>query len=63
MPTEKIVGILHDPEKLKSLAKQLREEAHRAEARAAELESGKATAGCQPGCWNVLSTCIYVQPL
>jgi hypothetical protein len=62
MPGEP-VGILHDPEKLKSLAKQLREEAARAEARAANIQSGKTAKGCDPGCWNILSTCIQIQPL
>jgi hypothetical protein len=56
-------GLLHTPEYLISLAKQLREEANRAEARAKNLESGNEKVGCTPGCWNTLSTCIYVQPL
>jgi hypothetical protein len=56
-------GILHTPEHLRGLAKQLRDEADRAEARASNLESGKEAVGCASGCWNVLSTCIKIQPL
>ncbi|MBK1622882.1 MULTISPECIES: hypothetical protein [Hyphomicrobiales] len=61
MATE--AGHLHQPDYLRGLAKQLREEADRAEARAKNLETGKEAVGCDPGCWNVLSTCIQVQPL
>lgn len=60
---EETAGILHRPDALRSLAKQLREEADRAEARADGLEKGVQKVGCAPGCWNTLSTCIYVQPL
>ncbi len=56
-------GILHTPDYLKSLAEQLRSEATRAEARAARLERGKEKVGCDPGCWNVMSTCIAIQPI
>lgn len=54
-------GLLHDPETLKSLAKQLREEADRAEARAEKLKSGEMEVGCAQGCWNTLSTCVYIE--
>ncbi len=57
------VGLLHDPKALHGLAKQLRSEADRAEARAKKLEAGDLKASCLPGCWNSLSTCIYIQPL
>jgi len=56
-------GLLHQPEYLQGLARQLREEADRAEARAKRLSSGEEKVGCESGCWNVLSTCIQVQPL
>lgn len=56
-------GLLHEPEHLRSLANQLRAEASRCEARASRLERGEEAVGCSPGCWNVLSTCIQVQPL
>ncbi|WP_026379724.1 hypothetical protein [Afifella pfennigii] len=56
-------GHLHQPDYLRGLAKQLRDEADRAEARAKRLESGQEKASCESGCWNVLSTCIKVQPL
>lgn len=56
-------GLLHDPETLRSLAKQLREEADRAEAKAEKLAKGVEAVGCAPGCWQILSTCIYIQPL
>ena len=61
MADEPKAGLLHQPEALKSLAKQLREEADRAEARAKALEKGTAKAMCEPGCWNCYSTCIAVQ--
>ena len=60
MPTP---GHLHEPEYLNGLAHQLREEADRAEARAKRLVAGDESASCAPGCWNILSTCIQVQPL
>lgn len=60
--TEK-VGLLHDQEYLKGLAKQLRIEADRAEARAEKLTSGEMEVGCASGCWNILSTCIKIQEL
>ena len=56
-------GLLHQPEALRALAKQLREEAERAEARAEQLKSGQMKARCAPGCWNILSTCVWIQPL
>lgn len=56
-------GHLHSPDYLRGLAKQLRDEADRAEARASRLESGAEKVACDPGCWNVLSTCIQIQPL
>lgn len=56
-------GHLHQPEYLEGLAQQLRAEADRCEARAKRLTSGEEEVGCSPGCWNVLSTCIQVQPL
>jgi hypothetical protein len=63
MSEKEVVGIFHNPEYLKGLAKQLREEAARAEARASKIESGAMAVGCASGCWNVLSTCIAIQPL
>ena len=57
------VGILHDPESLKGLAEQLRDEANRAEARAELLSSGKMKPTCESGCFNILSTCMYIQPI
>lgn len=59
----KMAGHLHQPEYLRGLATQLRAEADRAEARASRLSSGEEAVGCEPGCWNILSTCIQVQPL
>lgn len=56
-------GLLHTPEYLNGLAEQLRLEADRAEARAKRLQSGEEKASCGSGCWNILSTCIQVQPL
>jgi hypothetical protein len=56
-------GHLHQPEYLNGLAAQLRSEADRAEARAKRLATGAEQASCEAGCWNVLSTCIAVQPL
>jgi hypothetical protein len=56
-------GHLHQPDYLRGLATQLRAEAEHAEARAKRLESGEEKVGCAPGCWNVMSTCIAVQPL
>jgi hypothetical protein len=56
-------GLTHQPDYLRGLATQLRQEADRAEARAHRLESGHEAASCEAGCWNVLSTCIAVQPL
>lgn len=55
-------GHLHQPDYLRGLANQLRDEADRAEARAKRLETGAEQVGCEPGCWNTLSTCIVVQP-
>ena len=55
--------ILHDPEKLRSLAKQLREEADRAEVKAKGIEDKTIEKRCPSGCWNVLSTCVRVEPL
>lgn len=55
-------GLLHDPEYLKGLAKQLRTEADRAEARAKRLQSGQEQVSCLPGCWNSLTTCFFIQP-
>jgi len=60
---EEKVGLLHQKDALKSLAKQLREEADRAEARAKRLEEGVEKVGCESGCWNLLSTCIQIQPI
>ena len=56
-------GHLHQPDYLQGLAQQLRAEADRAEARAKRLASGEENASCESGCWNILSTCIQVQPL
>lgn len=56
-------GFLHTPEHLMSLAKQLRSEADRAEARAERLTNGSEEPECKPGCWNIQSTCIKIQPL
>jgi len=56
-------GLLHTPEILRGLAQQLRSEADRAEARAKRLETGAERVGCEPGCWNILSTCVMVQPI
>ncbi|PVX28754.1 hypothetical protein [Sphingomonas pokkalii] len=56
-------GHLHTPAYLEGLATQLRAEADRAEARAKRLKTGEELAGCEPGCWNILSTCIQIQPL
>jgi len=58
-----MAGHLHQPEYLQGLAEQLRLEADRAEARAKRLSSGEEKASCGAGCWNILSTCIQVQPL
>jgi len=58
-----MAGHLHQPEYLQGLAEQLRQEADRAEARAKRLSSGDEKASCASGCWNILSTCIQVQPL
>ena len=62
MKDEPKAGLLHQPEALESLAKQLREEADRAEARAKALERGTAKAEyCSgAGCWTLLSTCIML---
>lgn len=57
------VGHLHDPEYLKALAERLRVEASRADARAERVRTGVEAAGCAPGCWNILSSCIFIQPL
>lgn len=56
-------GLLHQPDYLRGLAEQLRAEAERAEARAARLAAGEEEARCLPGCFNILSTCIAVQPI
>jgi hypothetical protein len=61
-PEEK-AGVLHQQDALASLAEQLRKEAERAEARARRLRSGEEKVSCAPGCWNILSTCIMVEPL
>lgn len=63
MENDKKPGLLHTPEHLRSLAQQLRAEATRCEARAARLERNEEEVSCQPGCWNVLSTCIQIQQL
>lgn len=55
--------LLHNPKILMSLAQQLREEAKRCEARADAITEGRELVACASGCWNVLSTCIQVQPL
>lgn len=63
MSQEIKAGVLHQPEYLRALAVQLREEANRAEARAARLASGAEKASCESGCFNLVSTCIKIQPL
>lgn len=62
MDTNK-AGYLHTPEHLMSLAQQLRSEADRAEARAKRLTDGSEKVSCEAGCWNIMSTCIKIQPL
>ncbi len=62
MASEK-AGLLHTPDYLRGMAEQFRLEADRADARAAALESGEMEVSCGSGCWNILSTCIQVQPL
>lgn len=61
-PEEK-AGVLHQQDALASLAAQLRKEAERAEARARKLHTGEVKVSCNPGCWNILSTCIMIEPL
>lgn len=56
-------GLLHDPETLTSLAKQLRSEADRMEARAQKLKTGEEKVGCAQGCWATLSACVYITPM
>jgi hypothetical protein len=56
-------GLTHQPDYLRGLAEQLRAEADRAEARASRLASGTEKASCNPGCWNMFSTCIQIEPL
>ncbi|MEY9101450.1 hypothetical protein ABIA24_004423 [Sinorhizobium fredii] len=63
MAEEQKPGLLHQPDFLLSLAAQLRSEAVRAEARALRLRDGIEKAGCDSGCWNLLSTCIQLQPI
>lgn len=57
------IGYLHDPNDMRALAKQLREEAQRLESQADQITQGKMQARCAPGCWNIRSTCFFVQPL
>lgn len=53
--------ILNDPEKLKSLAAQLRAEADRAEVKSEKLKLQSAS--LQPGCLVLVGQCLYVQPI
>ncbi len=55
-------GMLHTPESLHSLAAQLREEADRCDARAKNIDQGFMEISCNPGCWQLLSSCIFVEP-
>lgn len=55
--------LLHTSEYLEGLAEHLRAEADKAEAKTSHLETVKEPIGCSIGCWNILSSCIQIQPL
>ena len=63
MSDNKTVGYLHNPEALRKLAQQLRDEAERCEAQAMKVERGEMERGCLDGCFYLRSSCFFVTPM